>query len=59
MTWTVRRMTATFVPDCRRLVTPGWIDHSALRIGPTPFVTTKTFARYHGAENAPRTRGSW
>jgi hypothetical protein len=49
-------MTGTLVPGTRRLVTPGWIDHSSRRIGPTPFVTTKTFAALQGGKNAANTQ---
>jgi hypothetical protein len=44
-------MTLAFVPDCRRLVTRYWIDHSAQEIGPMPFVTTKSADAIHGGRN--------
>jgi hypothetical protein len=49
-------MTLAFVPDCRRLVTRRWIDHSALEIGPMPFVTTKSADAIHGGRNAANAR---
>jgi hypothetical protein len=52
MTCTIRRMHGTFVPDRWRPVTSVWIDHSALRIGPKPFVTTKTVSAVHAGMDA-------
>ena len=56
MMWVVRRMDWTFVPDCRPLVTTGWIYHSPLLTGPIPFVTTKTTRAIHGGRNAVNTQ---
>jgi hypothetical protein len=52
MMQSVRRMDWTFVPDYRRLVTCGWIDHYALPIGPIPFITTKTIEVIGGGTRA-------